>query len=84
MDSQYIDTIKDDDTDIITHIDDDTNVDTNLVADKNVVNAVDDDIDNSEIINVNDSGGILYDILHVMDDIYVYGRSIIENNYFNN
>ena len=28
-------------------------------------------------------GGIIYDILHIFDDIYVYGRTLIENNYFN-
>lgn len=32
---------------------------------------------------VDDRGGIIYDIMHAMDDIYVYGRTIIENNYFN-
>ena len=38
-----------------------------------------------ELIDVNNdqTGGIIYDILHIFDDIYVYGRTLIENNYFN-
>ena len=28
-------------------------------------------------------GGIIYDILHFIDDIYVYGRTLLENNYIN-
>ena len=43
--------------------------------------------DIKEIIDVNNdetyTGGIIYDILHIFDDIYVYGRTLIENNYFN-
>lgn len=30
-----------------------------------------------------DEPSILYNILHVLDDIYVYGRTVIENNYIN-
>jgi len=30
-----------------------------------------------------DEPGFLYNILHMLDDIYVYGRTVIENNYFN-
>jgi hypothetical protein len=38
-----------------------------------------------ELIDVNNeqTGCIIYDILHIFDDIYVYGRTLIENNYFN-
>jgi len=32
---------------------------------------------------VNDDGGIIYDIIRFIDDIYVYGRTEIENNLFN-
>jgi hypothetical protein len=28
-------------------------------------------------------GGIVYDLIHILDDIYSYGRTLIENNYFN-
>ena len=38
--------------------------------------------DNIDNIN-GESGGLIYDILHIIDDIYVYGRTLIENNYFN-
>jgi len=31
----------------------------------------------------NDPGGIIYNILHFIDDIYIYGRTILENNYIN-
>ena len=27
--------------------------------------------------------GFFYNLLHILDDIYVYGRTVIENNYFN-
>jgi hypothetical protein len=30
-----------------------------------------------------DKDSIIYDLLHFIDDIYVYGRTVIENNYFN-
>lgn len=30
-----------------------------------------------------DRGGIVYDIIHILDDVYSYGRTLIENNYFN-
>jgi hypothetical protein len=30
-----------------------------------------------------DDAGLLYSFLHLLDDIYVYGRTVIENNYFN-
>ena len=30
-----------------------------------------------------DEPGFLYNLLHILDDIYVYGRTVIENNYFN-
>ena len=30
-----------------------------------------------------DRGGIVYDIIHIFDDVYSYGRTLIENNYFN-
>lgn len=32
---------------------------------------------------IDERGGIFYDLLHLFDDIYVYGRTVIENNYFN-
>ena len=31
----------------------------------------------------NDNTSFIYDILHILDDIYVYGRTHIENNFFN-
>ena len=31
----------------------------------------------------NEPGGIIYDILHFFDDIYIYGRTLLENNYIN-
>jgi len=31
----------------------------------------------------NDNTSFIYDILHLLDDIYVYGRTHIENNFFN-
>ncbi len=30
-----------------------------------------------------DEPGFIYNLLHILDDIYVYGRTVIENNYFN-
>ena len=33
--------------------------------------------------NNDETGGIIYDILHFFDDIYVYGRTLLENNYIN-
>lgn len=30
-----------------------------------------------------DEPGFFYNLLHIIDDIYVYGRTVIENNYFN-
>ena len=30
-----------------------------------------------------DEPGLFYNLLHILDDIYVYGRTVIENNYFN-
>ena len=38
---------------------------------------------NNEVIDINSTGGIIYDLLHILDDMYVYGRTFIENNYFN-
>ena len=34
-------------------------------------------------INSDDGAGILYEVIHTLDDLYVYGRTVIENNYFN-
>uniref|UniRef100_A0A6C0F3K7 Tyrosine-protein phosphatase domain-containing protein n=1 Tax=viral metagenome TaxID=1070528 RepID=A0A6C0F3K7_9ZZZZ len=51
-----------------------------------VVNkTVDKIVDNTpDVIDItNDRGGLIYDILHIFDDIYAYGRVFIENNYFN-
>ena len=43
-----------------------------------------DNVDTVDTVNFNDDdGGIIYNLLHMIDDIYVYGRTIIENNYFN-
>jgi protein-tyrosine phosphatase len=28
-------------------------------------------------------GGIIYDLIHILDDVYSYSRTVIENNYFN-
>ena len=40
--------------------------------------------DATDVIDItNDRGGLIYDILHIFDDIYAYGRVFIENNYFN-
>jgi hypothetical protein len=45
------------------------------------------DINNNTIsmvdFNNDETGGIIYDILHFFDDIYVYGRTLLENNYIN-
>jgi hypothetical protein len=30
-----------------------------------------------------DDPGVFYNLIHILDDIYVYGRTVIENNYFN-
>lgn len=30
-----------------------------------------------------DEPGFFYNLLHILDDLYVYGRTVIENNYFN-
>lgn len=38
---------------------------------------------NVDIINNDERGGIIYDLMHILDDIYVYSRTFIENNYFN-
>jgi hypothetical protein len=38
---------------------------------------------NIDIINNDERGGIIYDLMHILDDIYVYSRTFIENNYFN-
>jgi hypothetical protein len=55
--------------------DDDDNGDVESNVESNVENNVD---------NMNDDRtGLIYDIMHILDDIYVYGRSFIENNYFN-
>ena len=32
---------------------------------------------------ISERGGLIYDLLHAFDDLYVYGRTVIENNYFN-
>jgi hypothetical protein len=34
-------------------------------------------------LGVNGEGGLLYSLLHMLDDLYVYGRTVIENNYLN-
>ena len=36
-----------------------------------------------DTIDMNTSGGLIYDLLHILDDMYVYSRTFIENNYFN-
>ena len=51
-------------------------------------NAIDTTGDNKkEEINILDvsteRSSILYDVLHILDDVYSYGRTVIENNYFN-
>lgn len=33
--------------------------------------------------NMDSRGGLLYDIIHIFDNVYSYGRTLIENNYFN-
>ena len=32
---------------------------------------------------ISERGGLIYDLLHAFDDLYVYSRTVIENNYFN-
>ena len=54
----------------------------------NTINSIDstdstDNIDNADSINLLDNGSYLYDIIHFFDDMYVSGRTFIENNYFN-
>ena len=40
--------------------------------------------DETNFVDFNDEpGGIIYDILHFIDDIYIYGRTLLENNYIN-
>jgi hypothetical protein len=70
-DSQVIDVISDSNSDS----DSDSNSE---IKDETVIKEII-DVNNDEI----KSGGIIYDILHIFDDIYVYGRTLIENNYFN-
>ena len=36
-----------------------------------------------DITNLSENGGILYEIIRYFDDLYVTGRTHIENNYFN-
>jgi len=53
---------------------------------ENVDNQTNDDTNNNtnvDIINNDERGGIIYDLMHILDDIYVYSRTFIENNYFN-
>ena len=66
------------DIDIIDVIDVNRNED-------NEDNENNDDNEIKYVIDVNNepSGSLIYDILHIFDDIYVYGRTLIENNYFN-
>lgn len=53
------------------------NNDNSNVSNSNTNNAI-------GVVDVgNERGGIVYDLLHILDDVYVYGRSVIENNYFN-
>jgi hypothetical protein len=33
--------------------------------------------------SANSSNSLFYNLIHILDDIYVYGRTVIENNYFN-
>jgi hypothetical protein len=35
------------------------------------------------ILDISERGGLIYDLIHTFDDLYVYSRTIIENNYFN-
>ena len=47
----------------------------------------DDDTKDNHVVEPNemalDEPGFFYNLLHILDDIYVYGRTVIENNYFN-
>ena len=56
--------------------------------DENDVNSNNNEIENNtnenNFVDFNDEpGGIIYDILHFIDDIYIYGRTLLENNYIN-
>jgi len=61
--------------------------DTNDTDDTDDTDDTNDDNKVKEIIDVNTDDnhttGLIYDILHIFDDIYVYGRTFIENNYIN-
>ena len=47
-------------------------------------NTVEPNTDETIFVDFNsDPGGIIYDILHFIDDIYIYGRTLLENNYIN-
>jgi len=83
-----------DDNQVIDVIELSANSSSNSTADSNNNNSNSNSDSNSDsrsdtnpkdIIDVNndETGGIIYDILHIFDDIYVYGRTLIENNYFN-
>lgn len=52
------------------------------VIDMDESSSPDDTTDVNELGDAN-AGGFLYSILHMLDDLYVYGRTVIENNYFN-
>ena len=68
------------DNDTETNDTETTDIDTNTIGD----NDIDTNIDETNFVDFNDEpGGIIYDILHFIDDIYIYGRTLLENNYIN-
>ena len=67
----------------ISHIENDVENDVENHYESNVESNIESNIENN-VDNMNDDRtGLIYDIMHILDDIYVYGRSFIENNYFN-
>jgi len=64
------------------------NNENNVNNNENDVNSNNNEIENNtnenNFVDFNDEpGGIIYDILHFIDDIYIYGRTLLENNYIN-
>ena len=64
-----------------------TNEDEDEDSDKGEDEDKDEDNKTNNLVEPNemalDEPGFFYNLLHILDDIYVYGRTVIENNYFN-
>ena len=55
-----------------------------IIDSKNDTNDTNNTNDTNDTNNTNDTNSsFIYDILHIFDNIYSYGRTFIENNYFN-